>query len=331
MKHILETLYHYGTLTKNDAQYALQQLALGACNESQAAAFLSAYIMRRPSVAELEGFRDAMMALCIPLDFAGYEAIDIVGTGGDGKNTFNISTLSAIVTAAAGVPVIKHGNYAASSVSGSSNVLEHLGYVFSERQERLATQLEQANICFVHAPLFHPAMKQVAMVRKNMGVRTFFNLLGPLINPAQPKNQLLGVNSLETGRMYHYLLQETGRRYTIVHSLDGYDELSLTGAFKLISTAQERLCLPADLGLEQVAPEALQSGDSIAAAANIFIAVLQGKGTKAQRAVVVANAALALHCARPDQSFADCLGLAVEALDSLKAYQTFQTLLKQPI
>lgn len=331
MKQILETLYQYGSLNKEDAQSALAQLAGGSCNESQAASFLSAYMMRRPNVAELDGFRAAMMSSCIPLQLSRRDAIDIVGTGGDGKNTFNISTLSAIITAAAGVPVIKHGNYASSSVSGSSNVLEYLGYTFTGSEAALERQLEQANICFIHAPLFHPAMKEVATLRKNIGLRTFFNLLGPLVNPAQPQYQLLGVNSLETARMYHYLLQQTAHQYTIVHTLDGYDELSLTAAFKLISREKERLYEPEELGLPRLLPQSLGSGASVAEAAGIFVKVLTGTATAAQRAVVLANAALAIHTARPEHSFREGQEMAEESLDSLKAYQTFKTLLKQTI
>jgi anthranilate phosphoribosyltransferase len=250
--------------------------------------------MRSITVEELEGFRNALLELCLAVDFSGYNAIDLCGTGGDGKNTFNISTLSSFVAAGAGINVTKHGNYGVSSVSGSSNVLEHLGVKFSNEKGFLEKCLNDAGICILHAPLFHPAMKNVAPIRKELGVKTFFNMLGPMVNPAFPKNQLVGVFNLELARIYGYLYQNTDKNFSILHALDGYDEISLTGDTKVISNYSEMMLSPKDFGVEKITQDAIFGGDTVQEAANIFMNVINGNGTAAQNNVVSANAGMAI-------------------------------------
>ncbi|HEY0029857.1 MAG TPA: anthranilate phosphoribosyltransferase [Bacteroidia bacterium] len=328
MKEILNILFEYKTLSRSQAKEVLINIASERYNPSQVAAFMSVYLMRSVTVEELSGFRDAMLELCLRIDFETNETIDIVGTGGDGKDTFNISTLSCFVAAAAGLKVTKHGNYGVSSVSGSSNVLEAIGYKFSNDKSVLQKQLDEAGICFMHAPLFHPAMKSIAPVRKELGVRTFFNMLGPLINPCFPKYQLLGVYNLEMARLYNYLLQDSSTEYSIIHSLDGYDEISLTADFKLISKTKEQILAPQEIGFDKLKQEDLFGGDSIDDAALIFMNVLNGKGTSAQNDAVCANAAMAIRCVKPLQEIATCIAEAKEALESKSALAVYKQLIK---
>src|SRR5210317_386114 len=234
MKAILNRLIQHQQLSKEEARQMIINIAEGQYNTSQIASFLTVYMIRSISLEELEGFREALLELCIAIDLSEFNAIDLCGTGGDNKDTFNISTLSAFVTAGAGVNVTKHGNYGVSSSCGSSNVLEYLGIKFSNNFDFLRKSIEKCGICILHAPLFHPAMKHVAPIRKELGLKTFFNILGPLVNPSFPKNQIVGVYSLELARLYSYLFQKTKKNYAIIHSLDGYDEISLTGATKII-------------------------------------------------------------------------------------------------
>lgn len=327
MKEIINRLVQNQTLNKEEAKRVLKGLATGSFNNSQVAAFLTIYLMRAIRVEELEGFRDAMLELCIPVDLKGYDAIDVCGTGGDGKNTFNISTISSFLVAGAGVNVAKHGNYGVSSVSGSSNVLEFLGSKFSNDPVKMKESMDKAGICFMHAPLFHPAMKNVAPIRKELGVKTFFNMLGPMVNPAFPPNQLVGVFSLELARLYGYLYQNTGKRFSIVHSLDGYDEVSLTGEFKLIRNDSEALVSPEDLGLSRLTQESLHGGDTVEDAARIFVSILENKGTQPQRQAVVANAGLAISTVH-DSSFEEGIAKAQESLDSGNALQSFKNFVK---
>lgn len=327
MKEFLNYLFTQQPLDREGAKTVLLELASGRHNAAQTAAVLTVYLMRPVTVEELQGFREGMLELCTKAIF-DVPVMDVCGTGGDGKNTFNISTLAAFVVAAAGQPVAKHGNYGVSSVCGSSNILEHFGFRFTSNTDELKRQLERANICFLHAPLFHPAMKNVAPVRKDLGIKTFFNMLGPLVNPAFPPIQFTGVFSLELARLYGYLLQQTSGRFMVVHSLDGYDEISLTGSFRYYATYGEGLMVPDDLGLTEVSPGEIAAGPSVEDSAAIFLNVLQGKGTDAQTQVVIANAALALHCARPDVPVRQCADAAREALLSGKAFQCFKKLLE---
>jgi anthranilate phosphoribosyltransferase len=327
MKDILNHLFEYKTLSKEITKEELINLALGKYNNSQVASFMTVFLMRSITVEELAGFRDAMLELCVPLDVSAYSTIDVCGTGGDSKDSFNISTLTAFVVAGAGQKVVKHGNYGVSSVSGSSNMLEYFGYQFTSETGLLIKKLETTNICFLHAPLFHPAMKNVAPVRKELGIKTFFNMLGPMVNPARPDNQFVGVFNLELARLYGYLYQQTTKNFTVVHSLDGYDEISLTGDFKVIDNGGERVLGPGDLGLPTLAQSDLHGGDTVQAAAQVFTKVLKGEGTSAQNAVVLTNAAFALKTAQPNLTLAEARANAEDSLFSGKAKASFQKLL----
>lgn len=327
MKKILQILFEHKTLSQQQAKEVLLNIGKGLYNEYEITSFMTVYLMRSITIEELQGFRDALLELCVKVDFSDFQTMDIVGTGGDGKNTFNISTLACFIVAGAGQKVTKHGNYGASSISGSSNVMEELGYRFKVESSKLKVELEQANICFLHAPFFHPALKTVGPIRKNLGVRTFFNMLGPMVNPANPAYQLVGVYNLEMARIYNYLLQKTGKPFTIIHSLDGYDEISLTNDTKVITQAGEKIMTPEQLGKRTVTPEDIYGGNSIEEAAKIFQRIIKGEGTFAQNAVVLANAAMALHCTRNYKNYEDAYHAAVESLESGKAYQSLQTLI----
>jgi anthranilate phosphoribosyltransferase len=327
MKQILSELIDHRSLTKESARQVLVDLASGKFNPSQTTAFMTVYMMRSITVDELQGFRDAMLELCLPARF-DQPVMDVCGTGGDGKNTFNISTLSSFVVAAAGQPVAKHGNYGVSSVSGSSNILEHFGYKFTNDIDSLRRSLDKANICFMHAPLFHPAMKNVAPIRKELGVKTFFNMLGPMVNPSFPTRQLVGVFSLELARQYGYLYQQTDKRFLILHSTEGYDEVSLTCPFKYFFNGGERVSEPGDLGMDFLKYDDIKGGQTVEESASIFMRVLEGKGTARQNDVVVANAAMALYCVDASKGLADAVGRAREALASGKALQSFKKLIE---
>jgi anthranilate phosphoribosyltransferase len=326
MKKILQILFEHKTLSKQQAQEVLLNIGKGMYNEHEITSFMTVYLMRSITIEELQGFRDALLELSVKANFDGFETMDIVGTGGDGKNTFNISTLACFIVAGAGQKVTKHGNYGASSISGSSNVMEQLGYKFKSDNDQLKKELEAANICFLHAPFFHPALKTVGPIRKNLGVRTFFNMLGPMVNPAKPTYQLVGVYSLEMARIYNYLLQQTGNPFTIIHSLDGYDEISLTNDTKVITQAGEKIMTPEQLGKRSVTAQDIYGGNSVGEAAKIFQRIIKGEGSFAQNAVVLANAAMALHCTGSCKSYDEAYNAAVESLESGKAYQSLQTL-----
>jgi anthranilate phosphoribosyltransferase len=327
MKTILDELIDHRSLTKETAREVLIELASGKFNPSQTTSFMTVYMMRNITVQELQGFRDAMLELCIRVNFE-QPVMDVCGTGGDGKNTFNISTLASFVVAAAGQSVAKHGNYGVSSACGSSNVLEHFGYKFTNDVSALKRSIDRANICFMHAPLFHPAMKNVAPIRKELGVKTFFNMLGPMVNPAFPTKQLVGVFSLELARQYGYLYQDSNKDFVILHALDGYDEISLTGPFKYFSNKGEQIAEPSDLGLPQVKYEDLAGGETVEDSAKIFLNILKGNGTVQQNAAVVANAGMALYCATQGGGLESAVARAQEALLSGKALKSFQELLK---
>ncbi len=328
MKKILQILFEHKTLSQQQAKEVLLNIGKGLYNEHEITSFMTVYLMRSITIEELQGFRDALLELCVKVDFSDFKTMDIVGTGGDGKNTFNISTLACFIVAGANQKVTKHGNYGASSISGSSNVMEQLGYKFKSDNGQLKKELEVANICFLHAPFFHPALKTVGPIRKNLGVRTFFNMLGPMVNPANPAYQLVGVYNLEMARIYNYLLQQTGKPFTIIHSLDGYDEISLTNDTKVITQAGEKIMTPEQLGKRTVTPEDIYGGNSVEEAAKIFQRIIKGEGTFAQNAVVLANAAMALHCTGAYKNYDEAYHAAVESLESGKAYQSLQTLIK---
>jgi anthranilate phosphoribosyltransferase len=323
MKAILNRLIAHESLSREEARQVLTEMTAGHYNQSQMAAFLTIYLMRAIKLEELQGFRDAMLELCTPVDVAEYDAMDLCGTGGDGKDTFNISTLSSFVVAGAGQNVVKHGNYGVSSVCGSSNVLEHFGCNFSNDISTIKKSLDEAGICFLHAPMFHPAMKNVGPVRKELGVKTFFNMLGPMVNPAMPKKQLVGVFSLELARMYGYIYQNTDKQFGIVHALDGYDEISLTGNFKVINHQGESILSPEQIGLNVLDEKDLHGGETVEESAVIFEQVLSNIGTKAQREAVLANSGLALAVAN-DISPRAGVELAAESLDSGNAFSSFK-------
>lgn len=328
MKEVLNHLLAQKNLSRETARQVLIDIAQGKVNTSQMACFMTVYMMRSITVEELAGFRDAMLDLCIATDLSEFDPIDLCGTGGDGKDTFNISTTASFVVAGAGVKVAKHGNYGVSSNCGSSNVIEHLGYRFTNQKDTLRNQMEKAGICIMHAPLFHPAMKNVAPIRKDLGVRTFFNMLGPMVNPAFPNNQLVGVFSLELARLYGYLYQQSGKHFVILHSLDVYDEISLTGTFKVIGNNYEQLMNPEDLGMNTCKSEELAGGKDVAGSAKILTDILQNKGTIAQNNAVIANAAMAINCARPELSISDAIESARESLESGRALNAFKLLLE---
>lgn len=327
MKETLNYLFSGKTLNKAQACRVLTQIAEGQFSEAEIASFLTVYRMRPIKAEELTGFREALLNLCIKIDLGGCSTIDVVGTGGDGKNTFNISTASCFVLAGAGYKVTKHGNYGLSSVSGASNMFEYFGYTFSNDADKLRRELDQSGICFFHAPLFHPAMKNVGPVRRALKVRTLFNIMGPIINPASPQNLLIGVNDLETMDLYNEVLKTGDQNYMLVHSLDGYDEISLTGDARYVSRGSEDNLSPADFGLSTLKPEELSGGNSVEDAARIFKNVMNAEATDAQHRVVIANAALGIRCIRPEQSLPDCVAEATDALKGKKALAVFKKLM----
>jgi anthranilate phosphoribosyltransferase len=326
MKHVLNRLINHETISAEEAKQILINISKDVYNQSQIAAFLTVFMMRTVTLEELKGFRDALLELCIPVDLSAYNPIDLCGTGGDGKDTFNISTLSSFVTAGAGVPVAKHGNYGVSSACGSSNVLESLGVKFSNDTDFLERAIATTGICVLHAPLFHPAMKNVAPIRRELGVKTFFNMLGPMVNPSFPKNQMVGVFSLELLRLYNYLYQETDKNYSIVHDLGGYDEISLTNSVKIVSNDSEVLFSAEDLGLQNNTQEAIFGGNTVADASKIFKTIISGNGTEAQNNVVCTNAGLAIATAKKI-THKDGYELAREALYSGKANECLTKLI----
>lgn len=328
MKAILSHLFEYKVLSKQQSKEILIGISTGKYTNSEIASFLTIYAMRSITVEELEGFRDAMLEMCLAVDLSAYDPIDVCGTGGDGKDTFNISTLSCFVVAGAGQRVAKHGNHGVSSLCGSSTVLEYLGAKFTNDKSILERQISEAGVCFLHAPLFHPAMKNVAPVRRELGVKTFFNMLGPMVNPVSPQKQLVGVFSLELARLFAYLYQQTDKQFLVLHALDGYDEVSLTGSFKIITAHTEQVLTPSHLGLETLRAEELSGGDTVEASARIFMNVLNDEATPAQKQAVLANAALALHCANPALSLIESVAQAKDSIESKKALKSFKKLIE---
>lgn len=327
MKKILKVLFEHKTLTRAEAAEMMRNIAKGTYNEVELTAFITVYLMRSITIDELQGFRDGLLELAVPVNLGEHEVMDIVGTGGDGKNTFNISTLACFIVAGAGKKVAKHGNYGATSVSGASNVMETLGYRFKNSNESLQRELDETGFTFLHAPLFHPALKVVAGIRKNLGFRTFFNMLGPMVNPAKPHYQLVGVYNLEMARIYNYLLQQSGTPFTIIHGLDGYDEISLTGDTKVITAKGEKVFSAEEIGKRVVSPLDISGGSTVDEAAKIFLKILKGEGSWSQNAVVLANAAMALSCTGDYPAYDDAYNAAVESLEGGKALSAFQRLI----
>lgn len=327
MKEILQYLFNHNTLSKSEAKAILTEIAQNKFNENEVTAFVTVFLMRSITLEEMEGFREALLKLSVPADLGTHDLVDIVGTGGDGKNTFNISTLASFVVAGAGQKVAKHGNYGVSTISGSSNVLEELGYQFKTNSEDLRQDLEKSNICFLHAPVFHPALRSVGPLRKGLGLRTFFNILGPLVNPAKPKFSMIGVYSLEIARIYQYLLQKSGENFLLVHALDGYDEISLTSDTKIFDKTGEYIFSAEELGFKTISQESIFGGNSKQDAARIFRDILEGNGTEEQNSVVISNAAMALKNTEKFGGYDDCLAAGKESLESGKALQCLKNLL----
>lgn len=324
MNTILKQRFKKQSLSKQSAYEALMLIGQGKCHTNEMTAFITSYILQKITVEELLGFKQALMDLCIKMDFSDHETIDICGTGGDGKHSFNISTVTGLVLAGAGYKVTKHGNYGVSSICGSSHVMEYLGYKFTNDEYTLKKQLESANFCMLHAPLFHPAMKFVAPIRKTLKVKTFFNILGPLVNPSSPNYQLIGVYNLEVARLYHYLLQNSSTTYQVIHSLDGYDEISLTGSAKVYSNSNEYILSPEDFSFKPIAPSQLKGGQSVKDSAQILIDILKNDSTKEQKSVVMANTALAIQTIEPNKELTECLHIAQASIESGRAYQTLK-------
>ncbi len=324
MKQLLYRLFEHQYLGREEARVILQNIAEGRYNDAQIASLITVFLMRSISVEELTGFREALLDMRVPIDLAEFKPIDIVGTGGDGKNTFNISTCSCFVVAGAGYNVVKHGNYGATSVSGASNVMEQHGIKFTNNNDQLRRNMETCHITYLHAPLFNPALKAVAPVRKNLGVRSFFNMLGPLVNPAMPAYQLLGVYNLPLLRLYNYTYQESGTRFAVVHSLDGYDEISLTADFKVAMPEKEKIYSPEMLGFKRCTEADLDGGSTPEEAARIFDAVLENRATEAQRNCVVVNSAFAIQVICPEKPIEICIAEAKESLESGRALATFK-------
>ena len=327
MKQILYRLFEHQYLGREEARKILEEIAAGKYSDTQVAALITVFLMRSISVEELSGFRDALMDMRLNIDLSEYSPIDIVGTGGDGKNTFNISTAACFVVAGAGYPVVKHGNYGATSISGASNVMEMHGVKFSSDRDKLARSIGECGMAYLHAPLFNPALKAVAPVRKSLAVRSFFNLLGPLVNPAKPAYQLLGVYNLPLLRLYSYTYQQSGVRFGVVHSMDGYDEISLTSEFKVTTAESEKVYTPEMLGMERCRVEELYGGDSVEEASRIFDDVLQTKASRAKMNCVITNAAFAIRVINPQKSIEQCIDEARNSLYGMKALEVFNKFL----
>ena len=316
MKSFKHHPIHQRALDTEESRLLMHDIAAGNLTAEQTAYFTAVLNHRGITPDELRGFSRCFRELLLPFR-VDIDSIDIVGTGGDGKNTFNISTCTCFVVAAAGYPVTKHGSFGVSSTSGSSDVLLELGYQFSTDHEVLHRQLERYKLTFLHAPLWHPAMKRVVPVRRNLGLKTVFNLLGPLLNPANPTHALLGTATPTDAHLYQQTLKNSDKRsFAVVHALDGYDEISLTDQALVLERDRTRQLGPADFGLPAYAPEALHGGETVAEAAGIFRNILQNRATAAQRDAVLANAGLAISLFEPDLSLPDCVRRARTAIES---------------
>tara|TARA_B110000858_G_scaffold48335_1_gene55750 strand:+ start:207 stop:1199 length:993 start_codon:yes stop_codon:yes gene_type:complete len=326
MKKILNRLTQYETLTENESRNIIIDISEGKLNTSQISSFLTIFMVRNITIEELNGFRKALIELSLKIDLKEFDPIDLCGTGGDEKDTFNISTLASFVTAGSGVKVAKHGNYGVSSSCGSSNVLEYLDLKFNNDSDKIRKAVDKANICFLHAPLFHPAMKNVAPVRKELGLKTFFNMLGPMVNPSMPEKQVVGVYNLELARIYNYLYQTTDINYNIIHSIDGYDEISLTKDTKVYSRESEFILGSEDFNLKDIDSKNIIGGKDIKSSSKIFMDVLNGKGSNDQENVVCANASLAIAISK-DISIIEAFNQAKESIKTKNALKCFNDLI----
>ncbi|MBQ8521643.1 MAG: anthranilate phosphoribosyltransferase [Bacteroides sp.] len=324
MKQILSRLFNHEELTTEEAKNLLLNITEGRYNDTQIASLITVFQMRGIKVDELIGFREALLATRVPVNLEVYHPIDIVGTGGDGKNTFNISTCACFVVAGAGYHVAKHGNYGATSVSGASNVMEQHGVKFTNEQDRLTRSMEACGMVYMHAPLFNPALKSIAPVRKALQIRTIFNLLGPLVNPCKPAYQLLGVADLPQMRLYTNVFQRLGIGFAVVNNLDGYDEISLTDQFKVMTNRYETIYSPKELGFSLARQEELFGGNTPEEAARIFDHVLENRATRAQTDCVLINASFAIQAIEPEKPIEECVAIARESLESGRALTIFK-------
>ncbi len=324
MKEYLMKMVEGQTLTRQEAHDVLVGITQEKYNDCQIAALLMGMQTRGVTVEELLGFRDGLLETGKRINLDDYDTLDIVGTGGDGKNTFNISTCAAFVIAACGYKVTKHGNGSATSVSGASNVLQAHGVKFTADEDMLRRSLDETGICYLHAPLFAYGMKFVGPTRKAMGIPTCFNLLGPFVNPCRPKNSLHGTATHDQQRLYVNVHQSIGDNYGVITSYDGYDEISLTSGFKLVTNFFEKVFTPKDLGLNYISPEEIYGGDTPEEAWKVFDSVLDGTSLQAQRDVVIANAACGIAVMDCNQSIEDSVMMAREALESGRALETFR-------
>lgn len=327
MKEILLYLSDQNILSKEEARDIMYKIGTGTFSEAEIASFLTIYLMRKITPQELSGFREALLDLCMRVDLSGFNTIDVCGTGGDGKNTFNISTLSAFVIAGTGAKVVKHGNNAVSSSSGSSNIMEYYGYKFSNDSKKIRRELENFHISYLHAPLFHPAMKYVAPVRKKLKVKTFFNILGPMVNPAFPNNQLIGVFNNEVMELYGRVYENTGINHIILHSSKGFDEICLTGDLNYMQNGLKKIMKVQELGFVEIPSSDLRGGSTIEESAEIFIRILENKGTPSQNNVVIANAAMGLQCYYPKKEYNECLQMARKSLLEGNALKVFKSIM----
>ncbi len=319
MNHILDKLLHHEHLTFEEARSFMLGIEEEKFTSEAISGMLMIIQMRGAQLEEMRGFRSALLELANHIELDSEEAIDLCGTGGDGKNTFNISTTTAFVLASMGKKVIKHGNYGVSSLCGSSNVLEELGIIFTQDQGKLQRQLDEQNICFLHAPLFHPTMKKVAPIRKNLGVRTIFNNLGPLINPAQPKYQLTGTYSLELARMYQHLLRTERTNYRVLYGMDGFDEISLTDDTRVLGSESDCILNASSFGTTPLELSSIKGGQTVHDAAQTLNSILNGNGSTAQNSVVAANVAVALQQYHPATSVKELYTEALQFIQTGKA------------
>ena len=326
MKKILNRLTQYETLTEKESRGIIIDISEGKLNTSEISSFLTIFMIRNITIEELNGFRKALIELSLKINLNEFDPIDLCGTGGDEKDTFNISTLASFVTAGSGVKVAKHGNYGVSSSCGSSNVLEYLDLKFNNDSDKIRKAVDKANICFLHAPLFHPAMKNVAPVRKELGLKTFFNMLGPMVNPSMPKKQVVGVYNLELARIYNYLYQTTDINYNIIHSIDGYDEISLTKGTKVYSRKSEFILDSEDFNLKDIDSKNIRGGKDIESSSKIFMDVLNGEASNDQENVVCANASLAIAISK-DISIIEAFDKAKESIKTKNALKCFNELI----
>lgn len=326
MKNLLIKIINHQALSYLEAKEVIYAINHNLFNDYQLVAVMTGLQMKGIELNELKGFQDALLETAIQIDLSSYQGIDLCGTGGDGKNTFNISTCSSFVLASMGYPVIKHGNYGVSSVSGSSNVLENIGFIFPKTQEDLEKSLEKMNIAILHAPFFHPTLKKVSHLRKELGIRTFFNSLGPLVNPAKPAFQMAGTFSSELAKIYSFLLRDIRANFKVTYGLDGYDELTLVCPTKIYGKNEDKIYCSADFGVKDpITAQDLYGGETVRDAAEIFIKILKGQGTKAQNNVIAANVACAIHTIKPTTDLKDNFLLAQEQLISQKVFNHLKT------